>query len=72
MGNDALFGGKIVVFGGNFRQVLPIVPRATRPETVDARLVRSYLWPQMCIFRLFENMRAQVDASLVTSSFTSG
>jgi hypothetical protein len=24
---DLLFGGKIVVFGGDFRQILPVVPK---------------------------------------------
>ncbi|KAG5530742.1 hypothetical protein RHGRI_025642 [Rhododendron griersonianum] len=28
MSNNSLFGGKVIVFGGDFRQVLPIVPRA--------------------------------------------
>ena len=30
MGNKEPFGGKVVVLGGDFRQVLPVVPRATR------------------------------------------
>jgi len=25
------FGGKVVVFGGNFRQILPVIPKGTRP-----------------------------------------
>jgi hypothetical protein len=25
---DMLFGGKVVVMGGDFRQILPVVPRA--------------------------------------------
>ncbi|XP_059629829.1 uncharacterized protein LOC132272752 [Cornus florida] len=28
------FGGKVAVFGGDFRQVLPVVPRGTRTETI--------------------------------------
>ena len=28
-GNDVPFGGKIMVFGGDFRQTLPIIPRAS-------------------------------------------
>ncbi|XP_020252361.1 uncharacterized protein LOC109829733 [Asparagus officinalis] len=44
MGDKRIFGGKVVVFGGDFRQVLPIVPRGTRAETVNASLVKSYLW----------------------------
>ena len=55
------FGGKVVVFGGDFRQVLPIVPKASRQETIDASLVKSYLWPTLEKIILTENMRAQLD-----------
>ncbi|XP_020271151.1 uncharacterized protein LOC109846336 [Asparagus officinalis] len=44
MGDKRFFGGKVVVFGGDFRQVLPVVPRGTRAETINASLVKSYLW----------------------------
>ncbi|KAL5571471.1 hypothetical protein UlMin_021068 [Ulmus minor] len=39
------FGGKIIIFGGDFRQVLPVVPRATKEEVINASSVMSYLWP---------------------------
>ncbi|XP_062074015.1 replication protein A 70 kDa DNA-binding subunit D-like [Humulus lupulus] len=32
------FGGKVVVIGGDFRQVLPVVQKARREETIDATL----------------------------------
>lgn len=51
------FGGKVMVFGGDFRQVLPIVPRGNRAQAVDAALSRSYLWPHMRHMRLVKNMR---------------
>ncbi|XP_020242869.1 uncharacterized protein LOC109821085 [Asparagus officinalis] len=44
---DELFGGKVVVFGGDFCQVLPVIPRGTRSQTVNASLVKSYLWEKM-------------------------
>ncbi|KAL0298249.1 UNVERIFIED_CONTAM: hypothetical protein Sangu_3152400 [Sesamum angustifolium] len=37
MGNDQDFGGKVVVFGGDFRQVLPVVPKATIHQTISQR-----------------------------------
>lgn len=27
--NEKLFGGKVVVFGGDFRQILPVIPKAS-------------------------------------------
>ena len=48
------FGGKVMVFGGDFRQVLPVVPCGTR-------LQRSYLWDKIRKIRLSQNMRAQSD-----------
>ncbi|XP_075086514.1 uncharacterized protein LOC142169177 [Nicotiana tabacum] len=35
---DEPFGGKVIVFRGDFRQVQPIVPKSTRAETVNASL----------------------------------
>ena len=37
------FGGKTVVFGGDFRQVLPVVHRGSRAQVVGASLRMSYL-----------------------------
>jgi hypothetical protein len=41
------FGGMTVVFGGDFRQVLPIVRRGSRAQIVGASLRMSYLWDSM-------------------------
>jgi ATP-dependent DNA helicase PIF1 len=38
------FGGKVVVFGGDFRQVLPVIPKGCRQDIVNASLSSSYLW----------------------------
>lgn len=35
------FGGKNVVLGGDFRQVLPVVERSSIAEVVDSLLIRS-------------------------------
>lgn len=56
------FGGKVVVFGGDFRQVLPVVPRGTRAQITDAILQRSYIWDKIHKIRLTQNMRAQSDS----------
>ena len=61
MGNKEPFGGKVVVFGGDFRQVLPVVPKATVQQTIGASLVKSYLWPKMEKLTLTKNMRARTD-----------
>ena len=55
------FGGKVMVFGGDFRQVLPVVPCGTRAQVTDATLQRSYLWDKIRKIRLSQNMRAQSD-----------
>ncbi|XP_016494500.1 uncharacterized protein LOC107813714 [Nicotiana tabacum] len=58
---DEPFGGKVMIFGGDFRQVLPVVPKATRVETVNASLVKSYLWPKIQKIQLTRNMKARTD-----------
>ena len=40
---NILFGGKVVVLGGDFRQVKPIVPKGTKEEIIDASFLKSNL-----------------------------
>ena len=38
------FGGKVVVFGGDFSQVLPVFPRGRKEEIINISLVMSDIW----------------------------
>ncbi|XP_056864410.1 uncharacterized protein LOC130511442 [Raphanus sativus] len=51
------FGGKVIVFGGDFRQVLPVINGAGRAEIVMASLNSSYLWEHCQVLKLTKNMR---------------
>ena len=42
--NNRPFGGKVIVFAGDFRQTLPIMKHGSRAQTVNACLKRSRLW----------------------------
>lgn len=57
-GKNELFGGKFVVFGGDFRQVLPVIPKGSNEETVTNNLLTSQIWPNLEKIRLTENMHA--------------
>ncbi|CAH1440382.1 unnamed protein product [Lactuca virosa] len=61
MQKDELFGGKVVVLGGDFRQTLPVVPNGSKHDTIAAFLTNSYLWRTLCLLQLDENMRALLD-----------
>ena len=54
---SAPFGGKPFLLGGDFRQILPVIPGGTKEEIIDASLNNSYLWPFFKVFQLKENMR---------------
>jgi ATP-dependent DNA helicase PIF1 len=58
---DLPFGGKTIVFGGDFRKVLPVVRKGSRAQIVGASLRISYLWEFMRHLKLMRNMRAQTD-----------
>ncbi|XP_044597970.1 uncharacterized protein LOC123274429 [Cotesia glomerata] len=58
MDNDIPFGGKLVILGGDFRQLLPVQPHATRSETVNLSIKFSFLWKYFRKFSLTQNMRA--------------
>ncbi|XP_056689190.1 uncharacterized protein [Spinacia oleracea] len=57
------FGGKVVVFGGDFRQILPVVPKGSRQDIVFAAINSSYLWNFCRVLSLTRNMRLQVGSS---------
>ncbi|XP_021979942.1 uncharacterized protein LOC110876070 [Helianthus annuus] len=61
--SDIRFGGKVIVFGGDFRQILPVVPNGGRQEIVNASLSSSYLWSKCKLLRLTRNMRLTVGRS---------
>ncbi|XP_076894771.1 uncharacterized protein LOC143547165 [Bidens hawaiensis] len=58
--NERPFGGKVVVFGGDFRQTLPVIQGGTRQEIVNASLCSSYLWGTCKVLKLTKNMRLTV------------
>jgi len=58
---DLPFGGKVVVFGGDFRQCLPVVSRGSRATIVSAALSRSVLCRQVRILTFMENMRLRAN-----------
>ncbi|XP_010480490.1 PREDICTED: uncharacterized protein LOC104759239 [Camelina sativa] len=56
-----LFGGKTVLLGGDFRQILPVITGGSRQDTVLATINRSYLWDSCNFYSLTQNMRLKVD-----------
>ncbi|GKD91792.1 ATP-dependent DNA helicase PIF1-like protein [Tanacetum coccineum] len=58
--SDKVFGGKVVVFGGDFRQILPVIPNGSRQDIVHASLNMSYLWQHCTVLKLTKNMRLRV------------
>ena len=58
MKNDLPFGGKIMVLGGDFRQLLPVEQNCTESEIIDLCIKNCELWEHFEIFNLKTNMRA--------------
>ena len=51
------FGGKVVLFSGDFRQTLPVIPKGSREKIVASCLSRCSFWSRIQKFRFTENMR---------------
>lgn len=51
------FGGKVVVLGGDFRQILPVVRKGSRASIIDASITNSPLWSHAVLLKLTVNMR---------------
>ncbi|XP_076902402.1 ATP-dependent DNA helicase RRM3-like [Bidens hawaiensis] len=55
--SDLPFGGKVIVIGGDFRQILPVVPGGSRQQIVNSCLSSSYIWRNCKVLKLTKNMR---------------
>ncbi|XP_027177915.1 ATP-dependent DNA helicase PIF2-like [Coffea eugenioides] len=55
------FGGKVVVFDGDFRQTLPVIEQATKEILLQSCFLNSPLWYKLHKLKLTENMRAILD-----------
>ena len=56
---DTPFGGKVVLLAGDFRQVLPVVPRGSRAQINAASMQRYAHWPLIKVMHLKINVRVQ-------------
>ena len=61
------FGGKVVVFGGDFRQILHVIPRGSRSDIMHATINASYLWDNCTILKLTKNMCLQSNLTLTNA-----
>ena len=68
---DKPMGGITTVLSGDFRQILPVIPRGTRADDINACLKSSYLWPYIHVLQLTTNMRLTLSADSDLMSFAS-
>ena len=57
-GENIPFGGKIFVLGGDFCQVLPVIPHGSHTSIVENCLKRSPFWHHFKIVKITQNMWA--------------
>ena len=66
--SDLPYGGKCIIFGGDFRQILPVVVGGNRSDIVFASIKSSYLWQHCRVLTLTKNMRLQSNPSSIDST----
>ena len=67
-GLDSPFGGKIFLWGGDFRQVLPVVRHGRPSDIVENCIKSSKLWPCVSQYQFITNMHPlNGDLSLVAN-----
>ena len=54
---DKPFGNKIMLLGGDFRQILPVTKNGNRSQIVNSTIKKTTFWKFFKQFQLTENMR---------------
>jgi ATP-dependent DNA helicase PIF1 len=62
-------GGAVTVLAGDFRQTLPVIPRSTPANDLNAYLKASYLWRHVQKFTLSTNMRVHLVGDTTAQTF---
>ncbi|KAL6538118.1 hypothetical protein OROGR_012108 [Orobanche gracilis] len=57
------FGGIIVVLGGDFRQILPVISKGSRSDIVASSIKSSDIWNFCTVLQLSQNMRLSTFAT---------
>nr|XP_026489771.1 uncharacterized protein LOC113396159 [Vanessa tameamea] len=65
-----LFGGALILLSGDFRQTLPIIPRSTPADEINACLKSSVLWRYVQKLTLNINMRINLQNDPAAHDFS--
>ncbi|UYV66363.1 hypothetical protein LAZ67_4001469, partial [Cordylochernes scorpioides] len=68
-GNQRLMGGALILLAGDFRQILPVIPRATPADELNACLKKSALWRHVKKITLSTNMRVHLHGDVSAQTF---
>ncbi|KAJ1284859.1 hypothetical protein BS78_03G237300 [Paspalum vaginatum] len=55
--SNIAFGGKVVVLGGDPKQILLVIENGSKAQIINASIISSYLWSTVKILFLTKNMR---------------
>ncbi|XP_014769812.1 ATP-dependent DNA helicase PIF7-like [Octopus bimaculoides] len=66
---QAPMGGVTLLLSGDFRQTLPVIPKGTRENEVQAYLKSSTLWHHVTILNITTNMRARLHGDQMSTKF---
>ena len=61
MQSEEPFGGKVIVFSGDFRQTCPVIPHGGRDDIIEASIKSSYIWSSINIYKLTVPIRQAED-----------
>ncbi len=69
-GNKTVMGGVVLLLAGDFRQILPVIPRETPADELNACLKASYLWRHVQVVSLTINMRVHLNEDTNAGQFS--
>ena len=67
--NESIMGQITLVMSGDFRQILPVIPKGSRADAVQASVKNSNLWTNVQRLSLSKNMRAELNRDQDSETF---